>query len=84
MIALETNEGFPSEIKERGGDGSNQPHTAISFASPVDVKSIIMHSFIVLLLCQCMNSLVYREKISLPPLSPSHPLSFSVFPLSYI
>ena len=41
-------------------------------------SSIIMHSFIVLLFCQCMNSLVYREKIFLPP-PPSVSLSLSLF-----
>lgn len=49
-------------------------------------SSIIMHSFIVLLLCQCMNSLVYREKISLPPplLCLSLTLSLSLFLLFHI
>lgn len=49
-------------------------------------SSIIMHSFIVLLLCQCLNSLVYREKISLPslPLCLSLTLSRSLFLLFHI
>lgn len=41
-------------------------------------SGIIMHSFIVLLLCQCMNSLVYREKISLPPLPLCLSLSLTI------
>lgn len=49
-------------------------------------SSIIMHSFIVLLLCQCLNSLVYREKISLPPLPLclSRTLSLSLLLLFHI
>lgn len=48
-------------------------------------SSIIMHSFMVLLLCQCMNSLVYGE-ISLPPLPLclSFTLSLSLFLLFQI
>lgn len=49
-------------------------------------SSIIMHSFVVLLLCQCMNSSVYGETISLPPLPLclSHTLSLSLFLLFHI
>lgn len=50
-------------------------------------SGIIMHSFIVLLFCQCMNSFVYREKISLPPPPPpplSLTLSLSLFLLFHI
>lgn len=48
-------------------------------------SGIIMHSFIVLLLCQCMNSLVYREKISLPPPLPLYlSLTLSLFLLFHI
>lgn len=86
MIAWEINEGFPSEIK--GGEKK----ALTSHALPSLLlhqwmsSSIIMHSFIVLLLCQCMNSLVYREKISLPPLPLclSLTLSLSLFLLFHI
>lgn len=83
MIAAETNEGFPSEIK--GRKMSLTIHALPSLLLHQWMSScIIRHSFIVLLLCQCTNSLVYREKIYLPPpasisLSPSLFLCFSSF-----
>ncbi len=81
MIAVETNEGFPSEIKE-GKNGSNQPRFAISFASPVDVKRYnyaLIYCIVVLSMHEFLG--IQREDFSpsIPPisLSPSLFLCFS-------
>lgn len=78
VIALETNEGFPSEIKER----EKMALTSNALPSPLlhqwMSSSIIMHSFILLLLCQCMNSW-YTERRFLSLHSPSVSLSPSLF-----
>lgn len=85
MIAVETNEGFPFEIKE--GKMALTSHFAISFASPVDVKQY-NYALIFCIVALSMHELlgIQREDFSpsTPPLSLSHPLSFSVSPLSYI
>lgn len=87
MIAVETNEGFPSEIKEREKNISNQPHFVFSFAPPVDVKQYnyaLIYCIVALSMLEFLG--IQREDFSPspPPLPLSHPLSFSVAPLSYI
>lgn len=87
MIAVETNKGFPSDSKEREEIALSSHALPSLLLHQWMSSSIIMHSFIVLLFCQCMNSLVYREKMYLPPLflclslspSPSLFLLFHIF-----
>ena len=89
MIATRNKrEGFLLKLK--GGkkkNGSNQPRFAISFASPVDVKQYnyaLIYCIVTLSMLEFLG--IQREDFSpfTPPLSLSHPLSFSVSPLSYI
>lgn len=67
MIAVETNEGFPSEIKETA-TGSNQARFAIS--SPVDVKRY-NYAFICCIVAPSMHEVLGIQREDLAPRSPT-------------
>lgn len=77
MIAGETNEGFPSEMKEKK-NVANQQHFAVSSASPVDVKQYnyaLIYSIVALSMHEFLG---IRSDFS-PPTHPSVALSPSLF-----
>lgn len=84
MIAVEQMKDFLLKLK-REKNGSNQLRSAISFASPVDVKRY-NYALIYCIVTLSMHELLGIQRDFSPPLPLSlpHPLSFSVSPLSYI